>query len=539
MKNKTFLLLSGMLKNSSRINIFKHTDDKKKRSNIVGTYIGESILFICLMGYCGLQAIGLGMFGLAEAIPTVTVVLVSLLSLIFTIFKVNGYLFAFKDYDMLMALPFTVKTVVSSKFLYMYVKSSTWFISIIVAMLAGYAYFERPAWYIYILWLAMGVLLPVIPMLAATLIGALIAKVGSGFKKKKTVEIILTFIVVIPIFFSRFIIEKIFKEEGLEHVVDVSADFFNSSANWYMPSRWFREAVNDGNIVSFLLFVVVTLVLFEIFFLLLSKNYREINSKLMTYSKAEKKEKCKSTSDNAYKKKNIVTSIVMKEFKCLMGSTVFATNAVMGEVMALILGIAVIFVNVDKLIATVFEGAPITKEMLIPAVPFIIYFMVGMVPASEPSPSLEGKNLWILKSLPIQKMDICKGKMIFNMLLALPVGIFACMTCFISAKAGVIDTLAGILEITVLCLLSTVFGLRCGLKHINTEWENEVEVVKQGAAVTSYLLPNMITTMILLVVSVVAGKVLTPALISLIVIVVCSVLTALSFEGVKKYMNAL
>ena len=306
-----------------------------------------------------------------------------------------------------------------------------------------------------------------------------------------------------------------------------------------MPSRWFREAVNDGNIVSFLLFVVVTLVLFEIFFLLLSKNYREINSKLMTYSKAEKKEKCKSTSDNAYKKKNIVTSIVMKEFKCLMGSTVFATNAVMGEVMALILGIAVIFMNVDKLIATVFEGAPITKEMLIPAVPFIIYFMVGMVPASAPSPSLEGKKLWILKSLPIQKMDICKGKMIFNMLLALPVGIFACMTCFISAKAGVIDTLAGILEITVLCLLSTVFGLRCGLKHINTEWENEVEVVKQGAAVTSYLLPNMITTMILLVVSVVAGKVLTPALISLIVIVVCSVLTALSFEGVKKYMNAL
>ena len=54
-------------------------------------------------------------------------------------------------------------------------------------------------------------------------------------------------------------------------------------------------------------------------------------------------------------------------------------------------------------------GAPITKEMVYPAIPLIVYFFIGMVATTAMTPSLEGKNYWIVQSLPIKK-DALSGK---------------------------------------------------------------------------------------------------------------------------------
>ena len=46
-----------------------------------------------------------------------------------------------------------------------------------------------------------------------------------------------------------------------------------------------------------------------------------------------------------------------------------------------------------------------------------------------------------------------------------------------------------------MCIFSTISGLRSGLKHRRLDWENEIEVIKQGAALAVYLFPNMFLTM--------------------------------------------
>ena len=234
------------------------------------------------------------------------------------------------------------------------------------------------------------------------------------------------------------------------------------------------------------------------------------------------------------KKRSIVNAIAYKELKRMTGSTIYMTNAAMGEILVLIMSIAVLIVDIDKAIYTVLQGAPVTKEMLYPAVPFIIYFCIGMAATTAMTPSLEGKNYWIVQSLPITKKTLYQGKMLFNLYLTVPFTLFATICFCISMKTPLLTALLSIILGICLCAFSTTWGCVCGIKHMRLDWENEVEVVKQGPAVSLYLLPNMFATMALIVLVVFLGTRMDQNLVLGIIILIEAALAALNY---RKVMN--
>ena len=66
------------------------------------------------------------------------------------------------------------------------------------------------------------------------------------------------------------------------------------------------------------------------------------------------------------------------------------------------------------------------------------------------------------------------------------------------------------------------------------DWENEVEVIKQGAGVAIYMFPNMIVTMLLVVVVVVLGRKIDQNIIVGIMIVIAAVLAVLFYKKAMK-----
>ena len=210
-------------------------------------------------------------------------------------------------------------------------------------------------------------------------------------------------------------------------------------------------------------------------------------------------------------------------------------NAGIGAIIAIILGILVLIFGFDKIVMIVLSGAPIPADILYPAIPLIVYFFIGMVATTAISPSLEGKNYWIVQSLPIEKKVIYQGKMLFNMYLCVPAMIVSVICLCISAHVPFISTILYLLLGVVLCAFSTAWGCVCGIRFMRLDWENEVEVVKQGAAVTLYLLPNMFVTMGLVVLVVFLGTIINADIILLILLAVISVLTLLSYRKVISY----
>ena len=67
------------------------------------------------------------------------------------------------------------------------------------------------------------------------------------------------------------------------------------------------------------------------------------------------------------------------------------------------------------------------------------------------------------------------------------------------------------------------------------DWENEVEVVKQGTAVALYLLPNLFSVMGLTVLSVILGLRMDHKLLALLLILAVSVLALLSYRWVLSF----
>ena len=214
--NNGIVLLKALLLSTSQVNLLRHSKDRKKRRRIIGGMVGALCLYAMLVGFSAAICVGFGKFGLIQAAPTTCALTISALAFIFTLFKTNGYLFNFKEYDMLMSLPFETRTVAGCKFLYMYVKSLPWYLSISLAMLVGYGIYARPPVLVYPAWLALSLFLPVIPMLVASFLGFLIARLSAGFRKTNIVQTILTFAFVLACFGLRFVLEDMFRDDKVQ-----------------------------------------------------------------------------------------------------------------------------------------------------------------------------------------------------------------------------------------------------------------------------------------------------------------------------------
>ncbi len=531
MEKNSILLLKTLLLSTSSRNLYRYSKDKKKRRKILLNTFGTFILYAMLMAYCVLMCIGYGTMGLIDAAPVMCALVISVLSFFLTLFKTNGYLFNFKEYDMLMALPFEVRTIAGCKFLYMYVKSLPWYLSISFAMLIGYGYYARPAFYIYPVWILLSFFLPVIPMLAAAFLGFLIARISAGFKKTNIVQTVLTFIFIIFCFSLRFILEDLFQNDNVQPVLESASRLTESAGKYYLPAGWFSDAVVKCELSSALLLIGSSLLLFFIVFHIVGRSYRNINSALKSHASA------KNYKMTRQKKRSVVISIAFKEFRRMTGSTVYMTNGAVGEILAVLLSIVTLFIGFDKIIATVTKGAPVTPSMIQPAIPFIVYFLLGMVSTTTCSPSLEGKNYWILQSMPIEKKTVYQGKMLFNMALTVPFMAFSTLCLCISAKVPVSETILYLILGFLLCAFSTAWGCLCGIRHIKLDWENEVEVIKQGAAVAIYMLPNMFVVMGLTVLVVFLGMRMDHRLLAMILILVTAALAALCYRKVVNHGN--
>ncbi|MBQ0165538.1 MAG: hypothetical protein KBT02_00335 [Treponema sp.] len=493
-KNNTWTLLSVLLRSSGNGNRYRYSKDKKERSKIAGTVVGNIVLDLCIAGLGFYMCYAYCFAGLGPELPALCSMGIVVASFLLTLLKTNGYLFAFKGYDMTVSLPFPIKDVVGSRFLYMYVKSLPLNLCISLSILAGYIIWVDFNFFSVVLWIVLTVLLPLIPMVLAALAGALIAAIGSGFKFKKAVQAILLFAFVLLCFGARFFFQDMFQNDQVEQVMTDVASAIDGTLAWCLPAAWFEQAI-QGKLGGAIGLILVSVLVYELFVMLVGSRYRQINSRLMA-SHAGKNYKLRTL-----KTRSAVRSVAFKEWRAFLSSLNYLVNCGMGQILCFIVSIAVLIFPAEKIISLLAPGVPVDAEIIAviaPSIPFIVYFFLGMVSTTAVSPSLEGKNLWILKSLPMDVKTIYRGKMLFNLWITLPFMVVgtACLCICAHTTFGqfLLYTFSGL----VLCVFSTLWGMVCGIKHVKLQWDNDIEVIKQGSAVAVYLFPNMFGTMIVL-----------------------------------------
>ncbi len=501
MQNKLWAVLKIQFLNQSGLNQFRYENNKKKRGQSVTVLIGITLLGIILVGFSSLIGFGYGIMGMAEVIPGFALTMVSLVTLIFSFLKTSGYLFAFQDYDMLMSLPLSVKTIVTGKFLYMYLNNLLFSLAVMLPMGSAYLIYSFSLSFAgkaaaCLMWIVAAVLAPLLPMTVAAFFGTVATAIGSKSRFKVLVQVVFMMIFVCGLIALNIFLNtmKIGDNGEFIHRIEDFTQIVQQQVHRFYPiSALFDTAVNKQGILEFLGFVVLSLGVYYLFAVLVAKKYRTINTALMSKGKKTvyhmKEQKARS----------VIASMVYKEWKRMLSSAPYLLNIGVGMLLSVVASVVCLTVGRSMLM----ENEKVFKIILECrySAPFMVAIFLTMSCTTSVSLSLEGKTLWILLSLPVSWKTILKSKMAFNMVFLLPAA-FICTVCFgITLQLDSLSFLLFFAALVSVISFSTVIGMFFNICFQKYQWENEVEVVKQGMSVSLGILVNMFLQMILVGVS--------------------------------------
>ncbi len=498
-KNLSWLLVKNRLIAQLGINVFRYEKDTHKRNSKIATTAAIIICLIVLAGYSGAMAYGYAYLGLTELIPGIALVISSLFTLFFTMFKANGELFGFKDYDMVMSLPVPIRTIINSRFINMYIWNT--FIALLVMLPMGivYAWFIKPALGFYAMWFTGIFLACLIPTTIAAIIGAAITAISSKFRYASAAATILSIIFVILIMVLPMIATS--SDNGFGSMLDsktgnidiqafsamvpVISDTMNKV---YPPAKLFTEAVVNGNIGLFLLFAGISIGWYVLFVLLLSIKYRQINTALTSrISRADYK------LETLYQG-SMLSALYKKTIMRILKSTICATNLLIGCVLAVLLAVGMMIAGPEK----VLQSLDMSDSMNIikSAACYVLAAMVCMTNTSAVSLALEGKNIWLIKSLPISPKVLYDSYLLTNLTFTVPTSIVCSVLFSISLKTDIIGTVLMILTPLVFSVFTAVAGIFIGNRMAYYDWQEEVQLIKQSMMSMVGLLGGMVFVII-------------------------------------------
>lgn len=187
------------------------------------------------------------------------------------------------------------------------------------------------------------------------------------------------------------------------------------------------------------------------------------------------------TAKSDLRVKTPVRTIAHKELRKFLTSPVYLTNFGFGLILLAALPVLALIFRSDLL--TLLKTAGIPDAAVPGLITVSLAFCIATSCISAPSVSLEGKSLWILRSLPVSGKTVLLGKLRMHCTMLVP------LAAVCAAALGVILG-CGVLDILLVTAISALFGWFVGciglilnLMTPRFDWINEAGPCKQSAAV--------------------------------------------------------
>lgn len=474
--NNLWIVLKATFINEWGLNGFSKnvSGTKEKRKMMISSLvilIGAIAIASSVTMYSYLMADALESIGFLDLLLLMGGLLSVLMVFFTSVYKAQGTLFTSKDYDMLMSLPIKNSVILTSKLINLLLFN--WIFTAFILIPIGVIYYMRVpglSWIYFLVLILSVIFMPLIPVIAASILAVFISYFATKFKHKNLVSIVGSITLVLLIMAASFNMQGI-----IESLMRNSSSIMEGIGKIYHPVVYFANALKSGNIIELIKFVAVSVIPFIVFVLVFSQLFGKINARLgENYKKANYKMKSLKTS-------TISKALLQKEIKRYFSTPIYVMNTGVGMILIVAASIATLFVDGQTL--TMYMEIPYVAELMPLNVLLILAFGIGISCTTTSSISLEGKNLWIIRSLPIRAKDIFIGKILLNLLVTVPLGIIGNLIFFIGLKFSGISLLLNLLLTIVFALLTSVVGLIINLYLPKLDWVSPTVVVKQSAAV--------------------------------------------------------
>ena len=457
-------------------------DAKKNRARSAGSVIGMFILFAFLLLIAAGMFFALS-FTLCEPLFAagcgwlyfcIIGGIALFLGIIGSAFNTYNMMYSSKDNDLLLSMPIQPSAIVGSRVACVYLLGLLYSGIVIV-----------PAYIVYFIkihdpsgiagFIVFTAVVSVIVLSLSCLLGWVIAKVAGRLKNKSIITVLLALGFIVVYYVVYFRIQQI-----------ISA-LIENAALWGGKIRGSAYVIcmfgktGEGDPLSMLAYAAFAAVLFFLVFLLLRKTFYGITAATSNAKKTVYREKAVKAAGQG-------KALYRRELDKFLSSPMYMLNWGIAALFLLVLGGLVIWRG-----RAIFTGIRETLDIEPGLVAVFACAIIAMTASmgsgiSAVSVSLEGKNLWIVKSLPVKPEKVLGAKL----KLGLSVYMLPLVFCSVSVAAVLEGNFLLKLLVAVMPVLFFIFtsagGLLIGLKMPELNWTNEMIPIKQGRSVTICLL---------------------------------------------------
>lgn len=386
-----------------------------------------------------------------------------------SIFTTYVALYKGKDNEILLPLPISFTTIVSVRLIMVFLMSLLyggmgWVATILAALMDGtFSFLSIP----------MIVFLTFFISFFTTFFGFVIAVLARKIKNK-TIMTIVVWILFFGLYYA-FVLNLQSVFSSVLSNVNVIAQGLSKYA--YVLVLMAKGA--SGELWAFLIFAVISVALFVASVLVISKTFMWV----VGASDATSKKKYKG---NNVKTLSVSETLYKREMKRFLSNATYMLNCGLGLII-LALGAVVLLVKGDLVINYLNENLIIEKGLMHSFVIIIVTTIVLSINSlndiSAPSVSLEGKTLWILKSIPVDMGRVLMSKLSFHVRINGIFSILFLMAFNIAYAPEISEIILMIIMTFVHIVFVGEFGLFMNLLRPNLDWLNEAIPVKQSMSV--------------------------------------------------------
>ncbi|WP_165253029.1 hypothetical protein [Adlercreutzia sp. ZJ304] len=231
----------------------------------------------------------------------------------------------------------------------------------------------------------------------------------------------------------------------------------------------------EGDWFSLLIMTAVVGAVFAVVWLVLSRTFLHTATASGAQDKATYREK-------TIRQKSPAHALLKKELQRFTSSVNYMLNCGLGTVLLPLFGVLLLWKGEEyvELFGEIFAGMPGTASILLCAVACML---VVMNDAASPSVSLEGRNLWLVRSLPVSTWQILQSKLHLQIVLTAPPLFFCSLCAILVLRVSLVESLLVLLVPQLFMLLLAHLGLTLGLLWPNLKWTDETAPVKRSMAV--------------------------------------------------------
>lgn len=448
------------------------------------------VALLATMAAVYMWTLGSGMVavGAEDAIPALAALVGSLAAVALVFVKAPGTVFGCRDYDLVAALPVSVRTVVLARTAPLYGFGAA--LSVLMSAPLYAAYFSAvPVSSVSVASAAViSLLAPLAPSAVAVLVSLALTSVAVRFRHAGAVQLVLSALLVVGVVAASFVFSR--SLSGADEVAvlaaagDAAGALTRAVSSAYPPAAWAGSAVVDGSTAGFIAFCMLSLVLPALVTAGLAACYPTVNA----LAASGPRSRCGQVK--AATAMSPLRALTIKELRRIGSMPFYAMNDCAGLLLMVMAAVAASVFGVDALLTSgVVDGVRLDAQtveamrvQVDAALPWVFGFCGAMSLTAAPSVSLEARANWLMLTAPVRAGTLLASKLLANIVLG---GVAV-------AASAVALFVGGVAPLIVLQCAACAMGMLVGFASIalaidasrpNFSWTSPSEIIKRGLPV--------------------------------------------------------